>query len=81
MGKRPVCALPKEKQERRAASANRTPLPEHSSKPDAPSRRAAAKKIKGSHAGPVLSSHRYCPDLDTEDTKVWERKDYGVTHF
>lgn len=81
VGKRPVCAMPKAKQDKRAADANKTILPDHDSVPDGPSRRAAAKKNNGSQAGPVLSSHRYCPDLDTEDTKVWGRKDYGVTQL
>ena len=80
-GKRPVCAMPKAKQDKRAADANNTTLPVHHAVPDGPSRREAAKMNRDSQAGPVLSSHRYCPDLDTEDTKVWERKDYGVTHF
>ena len=81
-GKRPVCAMPKAKQDKRAADANKTTtLPVHPVMRDGPSRRQAAKINRESQAGPVLSSHRYCPDLDTEDTKVWERKDYGVKHF
>ena len=79
-GKRPVCAMLKAKQDKRAADANETTLPDHNAVPDGPSRREAAKMNRGSQAGPVLSSHRYCPDMDTEDTKVWERRDYGVTH-
>ncbi len=81
MGKRPVCALPKAKQDKRAAKANETTLPDHEPVPCGSSRRAAAKKHGDSQAGSVLSSYRYCPDLDTEDTKVWERRDYGVQYF
>jgi hypothetical protein len=81
VGKRPVCALPKAKQDKRAAKANKTILPDHESKPSGSGRRAAAKKEGDSQAGPVLSSYRYCPDLDTEDTKAWERRDYGVQYF
>ena len=81
VGSRPVCALPQAKQDGATAAGNKAALPDCPSMPNNTSRRAAVKKGKTSKAGPITSTHRYCPNLDTEDTKVRERKDFGVTHF
>ena len=79
-GSRPVCAVPKAKQGTATAAANKAPLPERPLPADRPSKRAT-KIGDSSKAAPILSSHRYRDDLDTEDTKVWERRDYRVKYF
>lgn len=73
-GSRPVCALPKARQYAPATAANRVLLPEHRPKAKAPSRCVATTKGRSAKAGPILSSHRYCPDLDTEDAEVLGRR-------
>ncbi len=76
-GSRPVCALPMAKQDGAVAAANKAPLPDRSSSANTSSRRATKKESTGK-AAPILSSHRDCTDLDTEDAKVLERKGDGV---
>ena len=81
VGKRPVCALPNAKKDAAMAGANQAPLPVHRPEAKAPSRSVVTTNDKSAKAGPILSSHRCCPDLDTEDTEVWERNQYAVTIF